>query len=160
MRDHDRIFLFVHPDAGDVRSPGGESGERLRRERGRVRRAVLYPDEGRIFEPPQGLAQGVRQALLGVRDERAALLGSREPVDYLPAAARVAGFWNAPDDTLARRRRVGRARLSVVLLLIMKNPVEISVDWQHRRTATGLLRRRGVFPGHIERINPLLATGG
>ena len=85
--------------------------------------------------------------------------GSREPVDYLPAAARVAGFRNAPDDTLARRR-MGRARLSVVLLLIMKNPVEISVDWQHRRTATGLLRRRGVFPGHIERINPLLAPGG
>ena len=103
-----------------------------------------------ILEPPQGLAQGVCQALLGVRDERATLLGSREPVDYLPAAARVAGFWNAPDDTLARRRRMGRARLSVVLLLIY-----LRTPWRSASTGnTGEPRRAffdggGVFPVHI-----------
>ena len=41
------------------------------------------PTRGGSSNLRRGWAQGVRQALLGVRDERAALLGSREPVDYL-----------------------------------------------------------------------------
>ena len=153
MRDHDGIFRLVDADVRDVRGFGGERGERLRGERGGVRRAVHHAEERGICEPAQGFTQGLRQALLGIGDERTALLGSREPVDDLPHAARLLRVRKAPMDARGLRRR-GHVHLFMDAVVWAEIPRllhlrRISVARRRRWVVPGPLRGRRRFSVHV-----------